>query len=330
MNNRVRFTAEDVKKHTFYQMPKFLFEGEFKNLNNDARVLYSVLKDRHELSLCNQWVNEDNEVYIIFSRAEMCEVLGLSENTILKAMKTLKEYKLVEEDRIGLGQANRIYLLTVQSLIKPTKNLNRKNCGSGISNVADKNPQDLSIPSLYNKTYVSDTNHSQRQTEFSEIKEGDLTNDNDFENNTNNENNIPSGNSSDSPSTPSTVKAESKIYDYDIVKQTIQNNIEYSHYAQHKRTDIELIDELIDCMLDVIFTKGDTVKINGEKKDRNMVINQYLKINSSDIDHVLDQYKEQHHKITHLHNYLKTMLYTVKQEQGHFYTNAVRVDGLFS
>jgi len=326
MNNRVRFTAEDVKKHTFYQMPKFLFEGEFKNLNNDARVLYSVLKDRHELSLVNQWVNEDNEVYIIFSRIEMCEVLGLSENTILKAIKILKQFNLIEEERIGLGQANRIYLLTVKTLINSTKTLNRKICGSGVSNIADNEPQDLSIPSLYNKTYVNETNHSQRQTEFSEIEEEDLTTDNDIENNTNNENNDNSENSSPPPSASSTVKAETKIYDYETVKQTIQNNIEYSHYVQYKRTDIDLIDELIDCMLDVIFTKGDTVKINGEKKDRNMIINQYLKINSSDINHVLDQYKAQSHKITYLHSYLKTMLYTVKQEQGHFYTNVVRVD----
>ena len=178
-------------------------------------------------------------------------------------------------------------------------------------------------------TNVNNNNQSQRQTEFSEIEEEDLTTDDDIENNTTNKNNIQSKNKYTSPSAL-TVKAEAQIYDYDTIKQTIQNNIEYSHYVQHKRTDIELIDELIDCMLDVIFTNGDTVKINGEKKDRNMVINQYLKINSSDIDHVLDQYKEQHHKITHLHNYLKTMLYTVKQEQGHFYTNAVRVDGLFS
>lgn len=327
MNNRVRYTAEDVKKHTFYQMPKFLFEGEFKNLNNDARVLYSVLKDRHELSLINQWVNEDNEVYIIFSRTEMCEVLGLSDKPITKAMNTLKQYNLIEEERPGQGYKNKIYLLTVKVANIP---LNRRISDSELGDKPTPESENLRFSTLYNKTNVSDTNHSQRQTEFSEIEEEDSTTDDDIENNADNENNNQSGNNPTSPSAPSTVKAESKIYDYDTVKQNIQNNIEYSHYAQHKRTDIELIDELIDCILDVIFTKGDTVKINGEKKDRNMVINQYLKINSSDIDHVLDQYKEQHHKIIHLHNYLKTMLYTVKQEQGHFYTNAVRVDGLFN
>ncbi len=114
--------------------------------------------------------------------------------------------------------------------------------------------------------------------------------------------------------------------DYITYKEIIQGNIEYSYFLQNRNTNINMIDELINCMLDVICTKGDTVKINGEEKNRNMVKSIYLKINSMDIEHVLDRYKDQYHKITHHHNYLKTMLYTVKQEGSHFYTNLVNKD----
>jgi hypothetical protein len=89
-----------------------------------------------------------------------------------------------------------------------------------------------------------------------------------------------------------------------------------------------MVDELVNCMLDVILTEGDKVKINGELKSRPMVISQYLKINSRDIEHVLTKYREQRHKITHVHNYLKTMLYAVKQEANAGAENAVRADGL--
>ena len=58
-----------------YQMPKFLFEGEFKALSNNARVLYTLLRDRHDLSLQNHWVNENNEVFLIYSREEMADML---------------------------------------------------------------------------------------------------------------------------------------------------------------------------------------------------------------------------------------------------------------
>lgn len=290
MSNRIRYTRDDVTKNVFYQMPKFLLTGEFKNLNNDARVLYSVLKDRHELSLKNEWTNEKGEVYIIFSRVEMCEMLGLTEKTVRKAMNALKEYNLVEEEHIGFGKLNKIYLLTVNSTILPQR-------GKISRSVGGKFPvqevENFPFIPYSNTDSNNKTNHSQRQGNGETI-DNDL--DNDF-------------------------------YDYESTKQKIHDNICYAHYQEHYKSDIGLINELVDCMLDVILTEGDTVKLNGENKNRQMVVSQYLKINPSDIELILSKYKEQSHKITHIHNYLKTMLYTVKQEQGHYYTNAVNADG---
>src|SRR5690554_2897761 len=107
MNNkkdRTRYTIENVVNNRFYQMPKFLFEGEFKNLSNDARVLYSLLRDRHDLSLKNNWVNENNEVYLIYTREEMANILGCSQPTVRKAINQLKELDLMEEERQGLNR----------------------------------------------------------------------------------------------------------------------------------------------------------------------------------------------------------------------------------
>ena len=116
MTNRIRYTAAEVQRNTFYQMPKFLFDDEFKGLSNDARVLYSLLRDRHELSLKNQWLNENDEVYLIFSRENMCEMLNLSEKTVTKAMNDLKKHRLVDVQRRGQGKTNLIYLLNLESL----------------------------------------------------------------------------------------------------------------------------------------------------------------------------------------------------------------------
>lgn len=116
--------------------------------------------------------------------------------------------------------------------------------------------------------------------------------------------------------------------DYTTYKAILQDNIGYSDFLISHRTEIDLVNELIDCMLDVICTDKPTVRINGEEKNRSIVKSQYLKVNYSDIEHVLDRYKNQRHKITHVHSYLKTMLYTCKQENGHYYTNAVRADGV--
>jgi hypothetical protein len=105
-----------VMRDKFYRIPKFLHEGCFKGLGNDARVLYGLLLDRHGLSIKNQWINERGEVYFNFKREEMAVLLELSENTVNKAMKNLKQYKLIDEERIGQNKPNRIYLLTISNL----------------------------------------------------------------------------------------------------------------------------------------------------------------------------------------------------------------------
>lgn len=114
--DRKRYTIDDITNNTFYQMPKFLFQNDFKKLSNDARVLYALLKDRHDLSIKNQWINDAGEVYLIYSRENMILDLGISQPTLRKAINQLKKYNLLEEERQGQGKANLIYLLSTSTI----------------------------------------------------------------------------------------------------------------------------------------------------------------------------------------------------------------------
>lgn len=109
-SNRKRYTLENIENNLNYTIPKFLFEKEFKKLSNDARIMYALLKDKHEISIKNRCVNENNEVYLEFTRKDMKSMLGLTKPTIVKIMKELEKYDLLEEERIGNQKANRIYL----------------------------------------------------------------------------------------------------------------------------------------------------------------------------------------------------------------------------
>lgn len=110
--------------------------------------------------------------------------------------------------------------------------------------------------------------------------------------------------------------------DYETYKKIIHKNIEYSYFEKNDRYgELRLVDELVNCMLDVITTKEQNIKINGELKDRLSVIKVYLTIDSADIRHVMSKYKEQAEKITHISSYLKTLLYNVKQEYNFFREN---------
>lgn len=112
-SNRKRYTLENIKVNLFYQIPKFLFEDEFKNLSNDSKILYALLKDKHEESIENNWINENNEVYLEYTRNDMQEILGLSKPTVIKAVNELIKYGLLEEERIGKRKANRLFLTAV-------------------------------------------------------------------------------------------------------------------------------------------------------------------------------------------------------------------------
>lgn len=113
MSKRTRYTVNDIAKNTFYQLPKFLFDDEFDNLSSDAKLLYAILKDRHNMSMANGWINENNEVYFIYTREDMQDMLKKSYNTIKKALEQLKSHGLIEEERQGLNKPNILYLTSV-------------------------------------------------------------------------------------------------------------------------------------------------------------------------------------------------------------------------
>jgi hypothetical protein len=153
---RKRITLDEVNNSNFYQLPKFLFEAEFKGLSNDAKILYALLKERANLSIKNNWINENNEVYFIYTIDEIEEMLQVSRMTAVKAKKELVEYKLLEDERVGLKQANKLYLMvvTIENTLKYKNYTSRsiKNRLQEVQNL-DSNKNDL------NKTYKNKNNN---------------------------------------------------------------------------------------------------------------------------------------------------------------------------
>lgn len=112
------YKINEVRAIQHYQVPKVLFKHPFyENLTNDTRLAYSILLDRLELSRQNNWVNENDEVFIIYTRDEMAKELNIgSKTTITKVFKQLKDFELIREERIGLNKPNRIYVAHLKQL----------------------------------------------------------------------------------------------------------------------------------------------------------------------------------------------------------------------
>ncbi|PTK79159.1 replication protein, partial [Staphylococcus haemolyticus] len=110
-----------VKTERFYQLPKYLFEDAyFKKMSAEAKIMYALLKDRFELSIQNEWVDKNNNIYFIFSNKHLCEYLGYAEQKIIKLKKELISFNLLTQERVGLNKPNRLYLLKPNYDIKPS------------------------------------------------------------------------------------------------------------------------------------------------------------------------------------------------------------------
>jgi hypothetical protein len=128
------YKSNEILEHKYYQIPQELFVNEkYKNkLNSDSKILYAFLLDRLSLSQKNHWIDENNNVYLIFTRDEVQDKLNLSDKTVTKAFKLLIEVNLVQEKRQGLGKPNLIYVGKINhSDSENLRFLNRKNYDSG-------------------------------------------------------------------------------------------------------------------------------------------------------------------------------------------------------
>ena len=112
MKNRRRISVDKHNQESFFKLYKFLFEDErFKTLSDSAKIAYSLFRDRFNLSIQNNWVDEDGDIYFIYTTAAICEIIGCGTQKATKIKKELTNYGLLEQTRVGHNKANRIYIL---------------------------------------------------------------------------------------------------------------------------------------------------------------------------------------------------------------------------
>jgi hypothetical protein len=148
-------------------IPKSLFGNDkYKGLSLDAKVVYAFLRDRMELSKKNNWVDENGDVYLLFSRFELAEMIDCSEPHITKCMKQLAEYGLIEEKRQGLGKPNIIYIChVVQNFENQKKLQNQKLFSSGTKQFLAQELNNVKP----NDTYINETNNNETEKQHTHI-----------------------------------------------------------------------------------------------------------------------------------------------------------------
>ena len=179
-------TAQETYRARYYQLPKVLFTSSlYKDMSNDSKIAYAMLQDRCEASIDNNWIDEKNRIFFIFTRAELMDILGCKENKISKIKKELKSKNLLFEQRTPpkklpngqwLNYPNRLYLgkLEVSSedvFVHSEKRVNDSNSESGKKQPSNKSLADQDSSGSGKKPLSNEKALNQRSSESG--KKGD-------------------------------------------------------------------------------------------------------------------------------------------------------------
>ena len=90
-----KFRVQEEVGERFYRLPKIFFTSDFyKKMSNDAKIAFALLQDRLELSIRNQWFDEDGYIYFLFGNEQLSEILNCSKPTVIKIKKELQKAEL--------------------------------------------------------------------------------------------------------------------------------------------------------------------------------------------------------------------------------------------
>ncbi len=167
-----RKNIKNQANQNFYMLHKALFVNEkYKKLSDSAKVTYAILNDRVSLSIKNNWVDDNGDIYFIFTNESLQNILDKSKNTITKIKKELQAVGLLEQIRTGFNKPNKLYLHDIETNISVEKSIQSSSItyNDKESQILDPNDTDYSktesndMDDLNDKklTYPSNhTNHS--------------------------------------------------------------------------------------------------------------------------------------------------------------------------
>ena len=307
----------EAEQFSFYRVPRLLIKDErFKKLSSDAKLLYGLMLDRMSLSMKNEWFDEDNRAYIIYTIDSIMEDLGCGKEKAVKVLAELDSVKgigLVEKVRRGLGKPDIIYVKNFASL---AENVDEKKSGN-TDKITEVGKSDF-------KKSENRTSGSQ-EIEPQEVGESNpnYTNYNQTDLNYTEESYINPIIQSDSGK-KDTMDVMDDVQTY---IELIKENISYDHHMHYdgygKR---ELYDELFQVICEVVCVKRPTIRVAGEEYPYELVKSRFLKLESSHLEYVIGCMQNTTTKITNIKAYMVTALYNAPTTISHFYQQEVQHD----
>ncbi|HDI3019210.1 TPA: replication initiator protein A [Clostridium botulinum] len=249
--------VSDLNKTLFYQLPKaFFYNPLYMDMKNESKIAYSILRDLLELSIKNNWINENDEVYVKSSRTKLMQYLNIKgSQKMAEVMKELIKRGLIIERQVGLKKCNEIYVCMPEEL-------------NNIYNdeqllIIDKSNEEE--PETVENTLTFENQKSRvLKIESQELRKSKVKS---FENQRHTNTNITNTNINTSSSNKD--QDLYKIFENNICKFTKGTKKQFEYYIENYNYDFLL------AILEYCYTKGEIRSFKGFKK----VIDSYIEKN---------------------------------------------------
>jgi len=105
------YYKHEADQFSFIRIPKLMMTKElFASLSLQAKILYGLLLDRGGMARKNDWIDEEDKVYVLYQISEIMTDMNISKGKAIKALAELEKIGLVEKRLRGLGQPTLLYV----------------------------------------------------------------------------------------------------------------------------------------------------------------------------------------------------------------------------
>ena len=314
------FYKSESEQFAFYRIPKLLFtDSRYAGISVEAKVLYGLMLDRMSLSIRNNWVDDDNRVYIYFTLEEITDYLSIGKD---KGVKLLKELDgiLIERKKQGLGKPVMIYVLNFVDSQNSVRSVD--NSAEVLTSDVDNSIENADFGGSNAEVQTSEKPKSGENAEVltSEIPKSALRKNRTLDFGKSDSNNTDINNTDlnktdiSSSSRISFAALEREREEYrDVIKTNIEYDILIQQYAAEK------IDSFVNIIVDALCSFDDTINVNSMQVPKEVVKRKLLKLDYMHIVYVIDCLDENSTKIRNYKSYILTMLYNAPDTMDHYY-----------
>ena len=102
----MRVKIDSIEQSNFYKMPKKIYEYDLKPVD---RELYMLCLENWRLSITNNWVNEDGEIYFYATQEILAKKMNLDKKSVMRSFKKLVEIGILQVEKEN-GFSNKYFL----------------------------------------------------------------------------------------------------------------------------------------------------------------------------------------------------------------------------